>query len=123
MARLADGARPYRGTTDAFEGARQERNDQLISGVEKRQTEQFTQLYTMVERITMLREEFAGFVSALRDLAQGEDRLVERQTSLTTNLRVLHQTQQFDEALHGLTAAVHMLTARHRVIGPESAAA
>ncbi len=31
---------------------------------------------------------------------------------LSDNLRVLRETQQIDEALHGLTAAIHLMTAR-----------
>ena len=41
---------------------------------------------------------------------------------LTDNLRVIHETQQIDDALHGLTAAIHLLTARHQG-GPQTKAA
>jgi hypothetical protein len=36
------------------------------------------------------------------------------QRSLAENLRLLHHTGGFDEAVQGLTAAIHLLTARHQ---------
>ncbi len=69
------------------------------------------------------RDDFATFLKTLDDIARGEGRLVELQDSLSENLRVLHETQQIDKALHGLTAAIHLLTARHHQSGPHSAAA
>lgn len=45
----------------------------------------------------------------------GQERaLVAAQDRLAENLRMLRQTQSFDEALHSLTAAVHLLTVRVR---------
>lgn len=45
----------------------------------------------------------------------GEERaLVSSQDRLAENLRMLRQTQSFDEALHSLTAAIHLLTVRAR---------
>lgn len=45
----------------------------------------------------------------------GEERaLIAAQDRLAENLRMLRQTQNFDEALHSLTAAVHLLTVRVR---------
>lgn len=47
----------------------------------------------------------------------GEERaLVAAQDRLAENLRMLRQTQSFDEALHSLTAAVHLLTVRVRTV-------
>jgi biopolymer transport protein ExbB/TolQ len=109
---------------DASEAAREQRFGQMLTAVESRQEKHFTQLYTMVEKIVALRQDFSGFVAALKELATGEEKLVGIQSSLADNLQLLHQTQHIDEALHGLTAAIHLLTVRHRVVGgPESAAA
>lgn len=108
---------------DATESAREQRFGQMLTSVESRQEKHFTQLYTMVEKIIALRQDFSGFVAALKELATGEEKLVGIQASLSDNLRLLHQTQHIDEALHGLTAAIHLLTVRHRVVGGADSAA
>jgi len=48
-----------------------------------------------------------------RKVQAAEALLVELQSALAENLRVLRETQQIDEAMHGLTAAIHLMTARH----------
>ncbi|HTI51218.1 MAG TPA: hypothetical protein VL475_09710, partial [Planctomycetaceae bacterium] len=69
------------------------------------------------------REDIAGLMSTLEGIARGEGKLVGLQAALTDNLRVLRETQQIDQALHGLTAAIHLLTARNRQSGPFDSAA
>ena len=64
----------------------------------------------------------AGLVAALEGIARGEGRLADLQSSLAENLRVIHTAGQIDEALHALTAAVHLLTARGRPPGHRDAA-
>jgi hypothetical protein len=68
----------------------------------------------MLERAIALRDDFGQVARTIESVANGEGRLVELQTVLTENLRVIHETQQIDDALHGLTAAIHLLTARHQ---------
>jgi hypothetical protein len=62
-------------------------------------------------------------VNTLHSIARGEGKLVELQGVLTDNLRLLHETLQIDEALHALTAAIHLLTARQRPMGLQDSAA
>jgi biopolymer transport protein ExbB/TolQ len=54
----------------------------------------------------------------------GEERaLIASQDRLAENLRMLRQTQSFDETLHSLTAAVHLLTVRaHQLTSDRSEA-
>ena len=47
-----------------------------------------------------------------QSIAQGEGRLLELQATLSDNLRVIHETRQIEDAVHGLTGAIHLLTAR-----------
>jgi biopolymer transport protein ExbB/TolQ len=54
----------------------------------------------------------AAQAAALGRLQEGEVALVQLQTALQQNLEALAATGQFDQALHSLTAAVHLLTAR-----------
>lgn len=50
----------------------------------------------------------------LLQLAGQEDRLARLQQQLTENLQALQATETFEETLHSLSAAVHLLTARAR---------
>ncbi|MEZ5944606.1 MAG: MotA/TolQ/ExbB proton channel family protein [Planctomycetaceae bacterium] len=52
--------------------------------------------------------------AALADLRGNEADLVRLQSSLAENLKVVRAAETFDETLHNLTAAVHLLTARSR---------
>jgi biopolymer transport protein ExbB/TolQ len=94
-----------------------------IALVDARHDNQFAQLQALLERAVGARDDFAAFLKTLDEITRGEGRLIELQESLSDNLRVLHETQQIDKALHGLTAAIHLLTARHHQSGPHSAAA
>ena len=63
-----------------------------------------------------------GLARSLETIACGEGKLAETQAVLADNLRVLRETQQIDEALHGLTAAIHLMTARHNLPGTRGTA-
>src|SRR5262249_21504513 len=54
----------------------------------------------------------AAQLDALARLQDGEKQLLHAQELLNQNLAALHGTGSFEEALHSLTAAVHLLTAR-----------
>jgi biopolymer transport protein ExbB/TolQ len=58
--------------------------------------------------------------AALARLQEGERALVQLQAALQQNLQALAASGQFDQAVHSLTAAVHLLTAR---VGAVEAAA
>jgi len=108
---------------EAYDAAREQRLEQVLALSESRQESQFKQLHSLFERAIALRDDFAELMKTLDNIGRGEGRLVELQETLADNLRVLHETQQFDKALHGLTAAIHLLTARHYQSGSHSAAA
>jgi hypothetical protein len=69
-----------------------------------------------------LGEGFHRVADALDNLGRGEGKLAELQAVLAENLRVIHETQQIDDALHNLTGAIHLLTARHQTGEPRRAA-
>jgi biopolymer transport protein ExbB/TolQ len=108
----------------ANDAERDSRLRQLVSHVDMRQDQHMAHVQAALDKATSFSDEIRGFVKTLDSIARGEGRLVELQAALTDNLRVLHETRQIDGALHGLTAAIHLLTARHRQGGiPDSAAA
>jgi len=105
-----------------YDAQREERLRQIIGIVDARQDKHMAQLQSALDRAADFRHELSDFLKALNAISRGEGKLVELQASLAENLRVLHQTHQIDGALHGLTAAIHLLTARNRQLGVHDAA-
>lgn len=99
---------------ETYDAAREERLRQLLANIETKQDRHLAHIQAVLERAVTLKDNFGGLVETLRTIAHGEGKLVDLQTALSDNLRVLRETQQIDEALHGLTAAIHLITARHR---------
>jgi biopolymer transport protein ExbB/TolQ len=98
---------------EEYDAVREDRLRQLLELVDDRQQRFMSHIQDMLERAIALRDDFAHVGQAMESIARGEGRLVELQHVLADNLRVIHETQQIDDALHGLTAAIHLLTARH----------
>lgn len=109
--------------TSIYDSEREEWLKKSVSVLESRQDEHMAQIQRALEEALTYRGEFAQLAKTLENLSQGEGRLVALQSALAENLRVLHETQQLDEAVHGLTAAIHLLTARNRQSGSFGSAA
>jgi len=102
----------------------EERVRKLMTSVEASQTQHLEQIQRTLDRAGSIGKEIGELTQTLQGIARGEGRLAELQGTLSSNLRVIRETQQIDEAMHGLTAAIHLLTARqHRPGQPDSAAA
>lgn len=108
---------------EAYDASREQRLKQILAMVETRQETHLGQIEGMLERALTVRDDVSGFLNTLEGLARGEGKLVELQGTLSDNLRVLRETQQIDEALNGLTAAIHLLTSRNRQSGSYDSAA
>lgn len=107
-----------------YDADREERLRQILTILESRQERHLERLQGTLDQALSMREDFGECVNVFRSIADGEGKLAEVQNVLANNLRAIRETQQFDEALHGLTAAIHLLTARHHVgIHRDSAAA
>ena len=94
--------------------SREQKLNGILERVDAQQDRHLARIQSVLERAVGVRDDFAGMFRTLDGIARGEGKLLETQATLTTNLRVLHETQQIDRALHELTAAIHLLTARHR---------
>ena len=68
-----------------------------------------TQMQGTVERL----DKINAANGQMAKLFTADERLLELQARLADNLALLRESQEFDQAVHGLTAAIHMLTARH----------
>jgi len=93
---------------------RDKRLVRLLDSLELHRTEHRTQMQSTVDQVARLQTEFVRLVESLTSVIHGKDELVELQATLTDNLRILRETQQIDQALHGLTAAIHLMTARNQ---------
>ena len=109
---------------EGYDAVREERLRHMLTAIEERQDKFMAHMQATLERVAAIRGDLGGLAATLNSVAQGEGRLVELQSVLADNLRVIQETQQIDDALHGLTAAIHLLTARHLPgMGPHAAAA
>jgi biopolymer transport protein ExbB/TolQ len=108
---------------EAIDASREDRLRQSLAVVEASQQTQFAQIQAMLDRAVTFRDEFAAFTKTMDEIARGEGRLAELQGVLAENLHAIHETQQIDKALHGLTAAIHLMTARQYQGGSHAAAA
>ncbi len=100
-----------------YERSHEDRLRQVVAIMDLKHDKSTAQMMAVVDRAAAFRDDIAGLLQSLNAIARGEGRLVELQASLSTNLRVLHETSQLDSALHGLSAAIHLLTSRNREIG------
>lgn len=73
-----------------------------------------------LQKISSLSEAMAKQSNMLWELQQGEKHLAHIQNILQENLRLVSATGNFQEAVHCLTAAVHMLTSKMQPKAPEA---
>jgi biopolymer transport protein ExbB/TolQ len=85
-----------------------ERINAVATTVRDTHNEQQAALARVTEAIT-------SQVRALAELQQSETQLKDLQETLNRNLETLADAGAFEEALHSLTAAIHLLTARHTI--------
>jgi biopolymer transport protein ExbB/TolQ len=97
---------------ESYDAVREERLRQILDAIGERQDRFMSQIHATVDKAALLRNDFALVVNAIQEIAQGEGRLLELQATLSDNLRVIHETRQIEDAVHGLTGAIHLLTAR-----------
>ncbi len=108
---------------EAYDNNLEERLHQSLVMVDDKQEQHLSLIQKSVEKAVSVRDDFAGLARSLETIARGEGKLAETQAVLSDNLRVLRETQQIDEALHGLTAAIHLMTARQNLPGMRGSAA
>jgi biopolymer transport protein ExbB/TolQ len=107
-------------TNDAQREARLAR---LLENMEQQRKEARAQVKESGDQLAAVRGEMSRLAQDLTGVVQGSGDLVRLQTALSDNLRLLRESAQIDQAVHGLTAAIHLLTARNHSSGRESKAA
>jgi len=78
-------------------------------------------LAAAAERLTSVDQSLARTADLLAQALASEGRLLDVQHGLNDNLRALQETKHFEETMHSLAAAVHLLTARQTSHGTKAA--
>ena len=102
---------------DANESARENRLVAVLESMQSERELQRSEVHASLETAASLQAELAQLVDGLSRVLESKGEVVKLQAALSDNLRLLRETQQIDEALHGLTAAIHLLTARSHTSG------
>ncbi len=103
-------------TSQRFEQSDTQREQKLLKLLEEAQaqrTDHRAQVQAMLTQMAGFQAQTGKLVETLSGLLKGEGELAKLQHKLAENLEGLRGTQQLDQAMHGLTAAIHLLTARH----------
>jgi len=100
---------------------REQRLAKLLDSMEVQRKEARGQLKESGDQLAAVRGEMSQLAQDLTGVVKSSDDLVRLQAALSDNLRLLRESSQLDQAMHGLTAAIHLLTARSG--GRESRAA
>lgn len=108
---------------EKHDARREQHLNEVLKLTDARHEKQLAHIQGTLEQAVSLRDNFGELIETLQSIANGEGRLLDLQTSLSDNLRVLQETHQIEDALHGLTGAIHLFTARTRPGFPDSAAA
>jgi chromosome segregation ATPase len=98
--------------SSAHDQRREQRLAELLDAIRAEQTRQRQQLEPAAQEISNCKAELSRLVIGLSKVMEGRGELVALEDRLAENLRLLRETGQIDQALHGLTGAIHLLTAR-----------
>ncbi len=104
-----------------FEASDTERERKLVrvlEAMEGQRDQHRTEVRATVDNLTRLQSDLTELAAALAEIVHGKGELVKLQAGLADNLRLLRETGHLDQALHGLTAAIHLITARYQPSTP-----
>jgi biopolymer transport protein ExbB/TolQ len=92
---------------------REQKMMRIVEESQSQRTDHKAHVQGLLAQIGGMQTHFAKLTETLAGVLKGEGELIKLQTSLSDNVRTLRESQQLDQAMHGLTAAIHLLTARH----------
>ncbi|HEY4312670.1 MAG TPA: MotA/TolQ/ExbB proton channel family protein [Pirellulales bacterium] len=90
----------------------------VLETMESQRDQHRTEVRATVDQVTRLQTNLTELAAAVTEVVQGKGELIKLQASLADNMRLLRETGQIDQALHGLTAAIHLITARYQPNAP-----
>jgi hypothetical protein len=98
---------------ESSDAEREKRLTRVLGELQAQRTEQKAANESLLLQTATLHKQFSQLVEAMSGLNRDSGQLAKLQHSLAENLRVIQETQHLDQAVHGLTAAIHLITARH----------
>lgn len=98
----------------AGQAKQSEQMDALIAALSEKTTNWQEQLAETTGVMRQQVQELKGQKDVLLKVVAGEQELVRLQNRLTENLEAVRTAEAFEQTLHSLSAAVHLLTARNR---------
>ncbi|MCC7083690.1 MAG: MotA/TolQ/ExbB proton channel family protein [Pirellulales bacterium] len=98
---------------ESSDAEREKRLTRVLSELQVQRSEQKTATEGILAQAAALHRQFSQLVESMTGLHRDSGQLSKLQHSLSENLRIIQETQHLDQAVHGLTAAIHLLTARH----------
>jgi biopolymer transport protein ExbB/TolQ len=93
-----------------------------LTAMQQESERQAGTLHASTQQLAGVERALAENARFLASIVEHGSALAPLQSSLVDNLTALRQTQGLDDALHSLTAAIHLMTARARSTGFEKAA-
>ncbi len=106
----------------ASQGEHEQRLLQVLQSMQQERELHRSEIQASMRDVSTLQQEFVRLVDSLTAVVDSKGEIVKVQALLADNLRLLRETGQIDEALHGLTAAIHLLTARSAAVKEHRAA-
>ena len=96
----------------AGEAERQNRLERVLEAMTDTREAHRAEVSQTVHQVATLQADFSRLVESLSGLVETKGEVVKLQAVLADNLRLLRESSQMDQALHELTGAIHLLTAR-----------
>jgi biopolymer transport protein ExbB/TolQ len=88
------------------------RNEDLLDSLSERMTQWQSALSHSSEAVAAQLDTLTEYTRQLNKLAQQQEQLAQVERQLSDNLEAVRAAETFEQTLHNLTAAVHLLTAR-----------
>lgn len=108
---------------ESSDAEREKRLTRVLGEIQAQRGEQKAVAQGVLNQMAAMHTQYTQLVEAMSSVSRDGGQLVKLQHTLSENLRIIHETQQLDQALHGLTGAIHLLTARHDLTGGKAAKA
>jgi biopolymer transport protein ExbB/TolQ len=108
---------------EASDAARETRLRGILDGFTQQASHHHQEVSQVAEQVASLQRQLGQLTQSLGQVLSGEGQMLALQKSLAENLSVLQQTQEFDQAVNNLTAAIHLLTVRQQtpLVGSKAA--
>lgn len=92
--------------------AHEQRLSEIFDQVRSERTEQTKLAVANTDRVAALQADLQSLVARLEGFTQADAQLAQAEDRLAENLRLMREGHNFEQMIHSLTAAIHLLTSR-----------